>query len=172
MNKTDFLETVVAPTLAAMDADNLAARRLVMATALVESGDLEFTRQRLGRGRYGAGLGFFQMEMATAIWLAHDYLVRRPDVGDRLEAAFNLLSAVDLDWSDVDTAALEAKMLTDLRFQCAMCRLRYMVVPKPLPHADDLDGLAKYWLRHYNAGGKGTLDKFRTHAAWVMEQVK
>jgi hypothetical protein len=35
-----------------------------------------------------------------------------------------------------------------------MARIKYYRVPKPLPDADDVEGLGEYWLRYYNTGGK------------------
>ena len=41
-----------------------------------------------------------------------------------------------------------------------MARIKYYRVPKSLPDADDVDGLGKYWLKYYNAGGKRSMDKW------------
>ena len=42
----------------------------------------------------------------------------------------------------------------NLKLACQMVRIKYYRVPKPLPDADDVEGLGKYWLRYYNTGGK------------------
>lgn len=60
-------------------------------------------------------------------------------------------------------------MTWNLRFATAMARIHYWRVPEPLPDADDIDGLARYWKQHYNAPlGHGTAEQFaenyRTHA--------
>ena len=42
-----------------------------------------------------------------------------------------------------------------------MARIKYRRVPKALPKLNDIDGQAKYRLKYYNAGGKGTIDKYK-----------
>jgi len=170
MNKHDFYEVIVSPTLDAMGLPGgLAAKRLVLGTALHESGGLQFIRQRTGgRSLYGPGLSFYQFEMATVEWLANEYLARRADLGDAAEKAFMQLSDQDLKWEDLDPTALKVKLESDMRFATALCRLRYWPIREPLPQATDLQGLARYWLKHYNAGGKGTVNKFVRDARFIM----
>jgi hypothetical protein len=53
----------------------------------------------------------------------------------------------------------------NLKFACQMARIKYYRFPKPLPDADDVEGLGEYWLRYYNTGGKwgkgkGSIDKW------------
>ncbi len=45
-------------------------------------------------------------------------------------------------------------------FACALARIKYWMAPEPLPEHDDIDGLAGYWKRIYNAGGRGTPDRW------------
>ena len=41
-----------------------------------------------------------------------------------------------------------------------MARLVYRRAPARLPKSDDVKAQAKYWVKYYNAGGKGTEEKF------------
>jgi hypothetical protein len=45
-------------------------------------------------------------------------------------------------------------------YATAMCRMQYYRFSEPLPDANDIYGQANYWMRHYNKGGKGTVEKF------------
>ena len=49
-----------------------------------------------------------------------------------------------------------------------MARLKYWRYPSPIPDPDDLEGLGHYWLKVYNAGGKGTIEKWME----AQEQIK
>ena len=49
----------------------------------------------------------------------------------------------------------------DLRLAILMARLRYRVVPDPLPPSDDVHALAEYWKRWYNTRlGAGKVEDF------------
>ena len=46
-------------------------------------------------------------------------------------------------------------------YATTIARLIYWRVPRPLPAASDLEGLAAYWKAHYNtAAGRGTVEHF------------
>jgi len=95
-------------------------------------------------GRYlvqvrGPAVGVFQMEPATFEWLKKKYEGRYRWLKSRF--------AAEMEW--------------DLRLAVFMARLRYLAVPDPLPAADDIEALGKYWKAHYNtAAGAGTVDGF------------
>jgi hypothetical protein len=47
------------------------------------------------------------------------------------------------------------RLITDLRYATAICRIHYMRVSKPLPDANDVDAIWDYYKQFYNtAGGK------------------
>jgi hypothetical protein len=47
------------------------------------------------------------------------------------------------------------------RYAAAMCRIRYLRVPAPLPAPDDIQAMANYWKEHYNTPlGAGTPEEF------------
>jgi len=116
-----------------------AAINLLLGTAAQESHFGTYLRQ-IGSG---PALGVFQMEPSTFIWL-RDHYARRPpfnmsNLGERV--------AEELEW--------------DLRLATIMARLRYWIIPKPLPDANDIQALAQYWKNYYNTRfGRGTIEEF------------
>jgi hypothetical protein len=113
-----------------------AAVNLLLGTAAVESAFGTYIRQIKG-----PALGVFQMEPDTFTWLRVNYEGRLTEL---MTAQFN-----HLEWN--------------LRLAIIMARLRYRIVPEPLPEAGDVTGLAAYWKKHYNSiKGKGTVGDF-TH---------
>jgi hypothetical protein len=111
-----------------------AAVNLLMGTAAQES--------RLGtylRQMRGPAIGVFQMEPGTFNWLRDRYAAQYPEIACR--------ECEEMEW-DIDLAILFA-------------RLRYLVVPIPLPAADDVLGLGGYYKAHYNTpAGKATVADF------------
>jgi hypothetical protein len=78
------------------------------------------------------------MERATFNWLKSVYGVRFNVDGFNFE---------DIEWN--------------LKAAIVMSRLRYHVVPEPLPPSDDIIRLGEYWKKYYNTVyGAGTVQKF------------
>lgn len=49
---------------------------------------------------------------------------------------------------------------TDIEASIVVARFKYWPFSQPLPNADDVSGLAKYWKRYYNTElGRGTVEK-------------
>ena len=144
MTPESFRSDVIDPTLKLLDLYSPAASDLMLGTALVESKLIH--RRQLGGG---PARGLFQIEPATFRDVYGRYLKNKP----------RLLGIVNSLLTDKYVAPVEQLYLND-RFGCAIARIRYLYDPKPLPDADDIPALAETWLRVYNAGGKGTVDKF------------
>jgi hypothetical protein len=111
-----------------------------MGTVAVESDFGTYIRQISGPAR-----GVFQMELGTFLWLKGVY-------GKRYSIAARQFE--EIEW--------------DLKLAILFARLRFRVIPSPLPEAYDLLGLANYWKRYYNTYlGSGTvqnfLDKYHQH---------
>ncbi|MCA9726065.1 MAG: hypothetical protein KC729_00170 [Candidatus Eisenbacteria bacterium] len=112
-----------------------AAVNLVLGTCAQESHFGEYRRQLGG----GPARGVYQEEPATFAWLRRKYGRRFPLIADR--------SFGEIEHDDY-LATLHA-------------RLRYLVVPEPLPDPNDVEALGRYWKQHYNTeAGKGTVDEF------------
>ena len=156
VDPSQFRSLVVVDTLIKMGMWSQASENLLVGTALVES-NLTYIKQLGG----GPAVGFFQMEPNTAIDIANRYMTHREQLGDRFARAVNVISSTSIDWGNVNGHDLVTKLICDMRFACAMARLRYWMVSAPLPDADDIEGLAQYWKDHYNtAQGAGKVSDF------------
>lgn len=135
-----FREYVVKPALLAIDGWSVAAEILVLGTAIQES-RLCFIKQ-IG----GPALGLFQMEPAT-----HD------DILDNYVKARGSLYSALMSMAASAPKPLSQQLKSNLLYAAAMCRIHYMRKSERLPSADDIDGMADYWKRHYNTpAGAGT----------------
>ena len=131
------------------------AKQLVFRTGLVESG-YRHLRQKLWRGRIGVARSFFQFEPWVARSVINDYIKYRPSIKKDVER----ICMVDLSkMNDPDEEeVLELQLMGNILFGIALCRLKYRPVPKRIPI--DVTGQGYYWLKYYNAGGKGNVYKF------------
>lgn len=143
MNQDDFRAEVIDPVLRLLDLYSRAASNLMLGTALAESGLVH--RRQIGGG---PARGLFQIEPATFQDVYRRYLPRRTGLLTRVNGLL-LANRTPAD-----------QLYDNDRFACAIARLKYWMCPLPLPRADDAPALAAYWLRHYNAGGKGSVEKF------------
>lgn len=137
MDVPQFRREIVRPTLHTLDMWSEASDRLMVGTACHESDGLKFIRQLGG----GPALSFFQIEPATARDVVERWLgqPQRKPLADKFRIAF------EFEWHH----RIEARLICDMRFACAVARLVYWRVKEPLPAADDVPGLASYWGRHY-----------------------
>lgn len=134
-----FRAEIVRPTLKALDMWSASAEILVVGTALVESG-LRYLRQI-----EGPALGFYQVEPATHDDLSENWLRYRPEIAGNAMLRPRQAS----------------RMVYDLRYATAICRLIYWRRPEALPPPRDLEGMAQFWKAHYNTAlGKGDPAKF------------
>lgn len=139
-----FRLLVVRPTLSHIGLWSSAAENLLVGTALQESG-LRHLRQ-LGDG---PARGLYQIEPATEADLWRNFLPNRPGLAASLEG---LLATVP---------SRTEQLTTNLAYATAVARLVYLRHPEPLPAAEDVAGMARYWKRHFNtARGKGSAAAF------------
>ena len=153
-----LLQYVVAPTLAALQMDSVPARKLVMGTIAQES--------LLGRYLHqkgGPAMGICQIEMATCKDIIVRYLSKRPKLAERFDHATNCEAYGGVrDWSSLTDDEISQLLHTDMRFQVAVCRLKYWPVPQAL--GTTLDEIALYWDTYYNANpDHGTVEEFKMH---------
>lgn len=168
INPAHFRSHVIAPVLRAMDMWSPAAENLLLGTAMQESRCGEYLVQ-IG----GPALGVFQIEPATAHDLIFRYLDRRPDLRRQFEISFRLLDSRPVNWTSFPHQRIAEKLITDLRFATAVARLRYWIVPEPLPAADDVEGLARYWKQYYNTHlGRGTEEEWINNYQKLMEMIQ
>ena len=160
MNPLQFLDYVVRPALAYLDPDvphTAQAEALLMATAAQES-QFEYIAQLGG----GPARGVYQCEPATHHDIIINFLAFRPALDGKVRG----LASGDRYHTDPDQALYD-----NHAYATAICRVHYLRVSDPIPdvHADGLDALAAYYLRHYNAGGRATaqqfVDRYRRYVA-------
>lgn len=148
------IRKLVVTTLKGIEMYSKAAENLIMGTGAVESGYRYI--QQLGSG---PAVSFFQCEGATISDNIHAYLSYRPE-------RFELICDVSITPKSsklmkYDKEKLAQLALQNIAFAVCMTRVKYWRVPKKLPGADDVEGLASYWKAHYNTAlGKGTEKKF------------
>ncbi len=143
MIKLNQLQELIQHVLKEVDLYSIDAEYLLIGTAAQESALGCFLRQ------FGSGpaLGIFQMEPATEDDLWTNYLKYRPRLSEKIIKLFHGVSKNDLWWN--------------LGYQVVMARLQYYRRPEPLPDHQDVQGMAKYWKKHYNTtAGQGTVKEF------------
>jgi len=126
---------VVAPTLEALALSGTAAINLVTGTALAES-NAAYLSQQGG----GPALGLWQMEPATHDDCWANFLRYWPDA-NYTRAVTAMLG------SDIPRVQ---QLVSNLRYACAMARLRYFRAPDPLPAPQDPLALSRYHKAWYN----------------------
>ena len=148
MDVGDFRELVVRPALQflakAAKKPRLwspAAENLVLGTGIHESGGLRYLWQRKANDvrldHEQAGRGLFQIQPGTHEDLWFNYLRHRPALADALNSLSMVRGSADL------------KLIGNLSYAAAVCRLIYWRRPEPLPEADDIEGMARYWGQFY-----------------------
>lgn len=159
----EFKELVIRPTLQRLSEEvnrpfwSEDAEDLVLATALAETGLREIEQ---GRGRKrGPALGHFQIEPATHTSIWEHYLSRR----FWLAEAIGKVSYIENDlWHKSPERGVQAPphelLIGNLFYGVAICRTLYWQKEGPIPSS--IEGKAQYWLKHYNAGGRGSINHF------------
>lgn len=145
------LDLIITPTLALTGMGGGAADRLMVLTGEVETG-YDNLRQVLANGHYGEGYGWWSMQnnafTTNVKWLSKNPMYRQ-----------NILTACYLEtMPDINA------IIWNVRFALCIARVQYWINPEPLPKANDIQGLGQYWLKYYNRGGKGTLQRFQEAA--------
>ena len=147
LDPNQFRALVVVPVLNRLGLHSPAAEELVLGTAAQESG-LRFLKQLGG----GPALGLYQCEPATHADIWRNFLHYKPELR-YLVSHFATNGTSGHPNQD--------ELVWNLAYATAICRVHYLRVNKPLPVADDLEGLAAYWKKNYNTTeGKGTPEEF------------
>lgn len=143
----DFRRTIVRPVLDYLALASPAAENLLVGTAAVESG-----LRRLTQAGGGPGAGVYQIEPATHKDAWDNYLAFHPELASKVRGL------ASQRWF---TDSPDRELLGNLFYSTAVARVIYWRAKPPLPHADDLAGLAAYWKTHYNTiGGRGDVAAF------------
>ena len=127
---------------------------LVVRTCVYES-DLFHLKQVGG----GPARGFPQIELSTAKDILGRYLglERKTDLRARVHATLGFDPVVLAG----DDYQLDLQLQGNMILGIVCCRLKYGMIPKPLPPKDDREEQGKYYRQYYNtAGGKGSAQEF------------
>jgi hypothetical protein len=148
INLGQLREYVIQPALQRIGKWSQSAENLVFGTGLVESGYTYLDQSTPGPG---PAYGFWQMEEPTHFDLWANFLPGQP-------AALRETLLV-MAGAGVALSPPVEVLHGNLFYAAAMCRVRYLPARPALPAADDFAGMADYWLRFYNRGGKGTIER-------------
>lgn len=153
MNLKTAKYDIITPTLNRIGLSSPAAINLVAGIGLAESGYI--TRHQVD----GPALGFWQMEPATEWDCWDNFISYRP----------SLAKLVDIvAYPDDPSSSL---LVTNDNYAAAMCRVRLLRVPEPLPDADCAVALCAYWRKYYNTYlGKGEVDA--NHIALFQQAIE
>ncbi|MBF0097159.1 MAG: hypothetical protein HQM04_10690 [Magnetococcales bacterium] len=142
LNPQQFRSLIIRPTLRRLDLWSEAAEELLLGTAIQESA-LHYLQQIGG----GPAMGVWQMERTTHDDIWTNFL------NGRVKLGLNVLGPY--------TKPEATRMVWDLAYACAMCRVHYLRCSDPLPAAGDIAGQAAYWKRWYNTPlGQGTVEQY------------
>jgi hypothetical protein len=144
MINTKQLKRLTDEILKEFDLYSKSASNLLIGTFLAESRGGTYIRQ-ISKGEFDINvhaLGIGQMEYNTFDWLETKYM--------------NLLEKHDLFYNywfrDLEY---------NLKYSIIFTRLRYLAVSEPLPEANNLEELGKYWKKYYNTiDGAGEVEEF------------
>ena len=155
LDPEQFRRLVIRPTVRRLGLWSPAAERLLLGTAITESG-LRHLHQVRGPAR-----GLYQIEPATLRDLQANWLPRRSVLAEGLRELAS------------PHGALEDQLIWNLAYASAVARLIYCRRPEPLPRADDVAGLAAYWKAHFNtAAGKGAAADFIARAGPFLRSTR
>ncbi len=147
----DVLQWVIRPTLQYLDPEipySRAAERLLLGTAIHESGNLQWLDQTSPGP--GPAYGLWQMEAATHYDLWSRFIEPRQAL------AYKLRSLRAPFPSPIE------QLRTTLTYACAMARTLYYRSPDPMPDVNDVDAMAAWAKRVFNTvKGKATVDDYR-----------
>lgn len=144
INRWQFCEHIIKPTLQYMNLYSLDAEKLLLHTAYIES-RLTFLKQ-VG----GPALGVYQIEPATHDDIFKNYINFRTELRDMMR---------EIETRDFPSG--HQALIGNLYYATAIARIHYLRVPHPLPKWDDIIAQAEYWKTFYNTPlGRGTVEKF------------
>ncbi|WP_439134131.1 hypothetical protein [Pseudomaricurvus sp.] len=152
---------VIRPTLEHLGHRSDAAEELLLATAARESGlgfhltdshrQRHTQRQVLTRRQ---GLGIFRIRPFTHRKIWDQFLINHPNLASTVRG---LASQHEFLTNP------HGELATNLRYAAAIAWLIYYRNFKALPEASDIEGLAKFWKRHYQKHPDPSKDEFIRH---------
>lgn len=145
MHPKQFDRFILRPTLEALAPEipySEAARRLLLGTAAHESGGFKFIDQVTATGldgdTDGPAFGIYQCEAATHDDLWMNFLNYRPAIAAKVRRFL------------AELPDPVRQMRSNICYATAVARAIFYRAKPPLPAADDMEGLARYYKQHFN----------------------
>lgn len=135
LNVSQLRELVIKPALHDLIMASPAAEELMIFTCANESFGGTYLKQK-----NGPALGIYQMEPETYNDIWQNYIKKKGSLLLIMISSFESTFIPD-----------ERRLIYDLRFATAMCRLHYARMPQNLPEANDINGLWEYYKHYYNS---------------------
>jgi hypothetical protein len=134
LNVHQLRELIIKPALENLLMLSDDAVELLVFTCAVESGGGTYLKQL-----NGSALGIYQMEPETYNDIWYNYIQKKPSILLKLMTNFECNRVPD-----------EYRLIYDLRYATAMCRIHYARVSESLPAKDNVGKLYNYYKTHYN----------------------
>jgi len=128
---------LIRPTLQYCRVHSRASENLLVGTGLIESGFKYLAQVD------GPALSLWQIEAPTFTWLIHRLSTDR----DLMLRVLKYLGMATLPDNP-------QQLINNMALACILARLKYWYNPAPLPNADNLEGLARYWGKHYQTDSR------------------
>lgn len=149
---------VIGPTLEHLGETGqvaMAAENLLLGTAAQES-ELGF-HLRIKRAK---GLGIYQITPQIHLNIWDKYLIDHPDLASRIRG---LASQHEF------LSHPHAELATNLSYATAVAWMIYRRTSRPLPPAEDILGLGRYWFRHFPHRSPRTAEHFAlTYKRYIL----
>lgn len=141
---SDLRQLVIRTTLKYLHQWSPAAENLLVGTAIQESGAGFCIKE-------GRQLGLYHISPSAhrAVW--DHYLIHHPEMASDIRG----LASQHAFLSDP-----HGELVTNLKYATAIAWSIYCKAGKPLPAADDLEGLSRFWHSHFHHRPSGTAKDF------------
>ena len=151
INPHQFTGLILEPALRAVDMYSIDAMYQMVRGFLVES-KLTHIKQLPD----GPALGFGQIEWATALDVFR-YLNRRTDIRQKI-----------LDYCERDKLPENPRtLISDIALNVLVARVKYWMIPEPIPSYKNPEGQAYYYERYYNCNA--SVDKTQEFIRYSKE---
>ena len=144
INTQQLRDYVITPALSKLNSYSKAAEELLVFTCATESNGGEYIHQI-----QGPALGIYQCEPATHTDMWRNYIVHHSRYVSMLTLKFN-----------VNGVPAAERLITDLDYATAICRIHYLRVREALPDGRDPEAMYEYYKKYYNTHlGRATKKK-------------
>lgn len=125
---------IIAPALASLQLYSKDAEELLVFTCAVESDGGTYVQQK-----NGPAVGIYQCEPNTHNDIWRNYILRRNQLVTQLAMNFNVNGVPDA-----------RRLVTDLAYATAICRIHYLRISDKIPSCTDVDAIWAYYKKFYN----------------------